>query len=322
MTDKTDLYSTVRSVKIDDKNATQRIDNFLISQLKGVPKSRIYRMIRKGEVRVNRGRAKAQYRLALGDIVRIPPVRTSQSSAPTVSVGLLNSRLGRRIIYEDADLLVINKPFGVAVHGGTGLSFGLIEGLRELRENDHFLELAHRLDRDTSGCLIIARRRSVLKHLHEAFRADRIRKCYSALLSGVLKTQKVIVDQPLKKITKSNGEWMVKISHEGKASRTVFVRDRKYLDSTLVKVMPKTGRTHQIRVHAASLGLPICGDERYGSDDFNRRLRKLGLKRLFLHARSLEFEHPRTGENLRVEAPMGEELSKFLLQLENNQIRN
>lgn len=321
VTDQIDTILQVRMVEIDEANATQRIDNFLISRLKGVPKSRIYRMIRKGEVRVNRGRAKAQYRLKSGDIVRIPPVRISESTTLPVSAGMLKSRLGNRIVYEDADLLAIDKPFGIAVHGGTGLSFGLIEGLRELRKNDRFLELVHRLDRDTSGCLLIAKKRSVLKSLHESFRAGRVRKCYSALLAGVLPKKKIRVDQPLRKNVKMSGEWMVEIQADGKVSTTDFFSRCKYRESTLVEAMPKTGRTHQIRVHAASLGFPIVGDERYGDTDYNRRFRKLGLKRLFLHARSLEFEHPRTGEKMCIDAPLDDELSNFLDQLAKEENR-
>jgi 23S rRNA pseudouridine955/2504/2580 synthase len=317
VTSDSESISPILVLEISEANATQRIDNFLISKLKGVPKSRIYRMIRSGEVRVNKGRAKAEYRLQTGDLVRIPPVRTAESSPTKISTALIEDRLGNRILYEDADFLAINKPSGMAVHGGSGLSFGLIEGLRELRQNERYFELVHRLDRDTSGCLLIAKKRSGLKNLHEAFRADRVRKTYTALLSGVLPHKKITVDRALRKNVRKGGERMAEISDQGKPSRTDFVRKRKFADATLVEVSPKTGRTHQIRVHAAYLGFPIIGDERYGDADRNRLFRKLGLKRLFLHASSLEFEHPRTGRIMRIDAPLDDSLSAFLEKLAN-----
>ncbi|MCI0653040.1 MAG: RluA family pseudouridine synthase [Methylococcaceae bacterium] len=314
-----DPNSKSRLLEISEVNAAQRIDNFLISRLKGVPRSRIYRMIRTGEVRVNRGRARAEYRLKTGDLIRIPPVRIADSSPRTIATALLENRLVNRILYEDADLLAINKPSGIAVHGGTGLSFGLIEGLRELRGAEGFFELVHRLDRDTSGCLLIAKNRSALNVLHDQFRSDRIRKSYTALLAGVLPRKKVTVDQPLRKNTKRSGEWIAEISTAGKASRTDFIRKSIIGDSTLVAVFPETGRTHQIRVHAAYSGFPVAGDERYGNADYNRRVRKLGLKRLFLHASSLEFKHPGTGTKMRIDAPLDDSLSGFLETLAREQ---
>lgn len=315
MSSNSDSDCQVRLLEIGESHASQRIDNFLISRLKGVPKSRIYRMIRTGEVRVNRGRAKAEYRLQTGDLIRIPPLRTADTSTPKIPIALLENRLGNRILYEDTDLLVMNKPFGIAVHGGTGLSFGLIEGLRELRKEDRFFELVHRLDRDTSGCLLIAKKRGVLTKLHESFRSDRVRKSYTALLSGLLPRKQMTVDQPLRKNVKKSGEWMAEINDDGKASRTDFIRKDKYRESTLVEALPKTGRTHQIRVHAAFLGFPVAGDERYGNADYNRQIRKLGLKRLFLHAGSLEFEHPNTGRKMRIDAPLDDSLAGFLDKL-------
>ncbi|MGH8474928.1 MAG: 23S rRNA pseudouridine(955/2504/2580) synthase RluC [Methylococcales bacterium] len=309
---RSDRHPQVYMLEVGTANATQRIDNFLISRLKGVPKSHIYRMLRTGEVRVNRGRAKPEYRLQTGDVVRIPPVRTAESSTPKISVALIEKRLGKRILYEDSDLLVINKPFGIAVHGGSGLSFGLIEGLRELREKDHFFELVHRLDRDTSGCLLIAKRRSALKTLHESFRSEQVQKSYTTLLKGRLPHKKITVNQALRKHVQKNGEWLAQIHSDGKPSKTAFVCKHKYREATLVEALPKTGRTHQIRVHAAHLGFPVAGDERYGDADFNQRLRKLGLKRLFLHASRLEFEHPKGGRKMCIEAPLDEELSVFI----------
>lgn len=315
----TDLNSNfkVRILEIDPANAARRIDNFLIASLKGVPKSRIYRMIRSGEVRVNSGRAKAEYRLKAGDLVRIPPLRISESPPKVIPPHFLKHRLDDRILYEDNDLLVLDKPFGIAVHGGSGLSFGLIEGLRELRSDTPFLELVHRLDRDTSGCLLIAKKRSALKSLHESFRSEQVRKSYSALLSGSLPHKRITVDQPLRKNVKKSGERMVQISADGKASQTEFLRKRRFANATLVEALPKSGRTHQIRVHAASLGFPIAGDERYGDFESNRLFRKLGMKRLFLHASKLAFEHPRSGQNLLIEAPLDEALTRFLEKLSN-----
>ncbi len=305
----------VQMVKIDASNATQRIDNYLIYKLKGVPKSRIYRMLRKGEVRVNKGRAKAEYRLNLGDIVRIPPVRIAATQNRIIPMGLLDERLGGRILYEDDQLLVFNKPSGVAVHGGSGLYFGVIEGLRQLRPDDQFLELVHRLDRDTSGCLLIAKKRSALRVLHGLFRDNRVYKHYLALLSGRLQREKMIVDMPLVKNILKSGERMVEVSASGKAAITIFTVKQRFDDATLVQAQPKTGRTHQIRVHAAHLGCPIACDDRYGRSDENRALRKYGLKRLFLHASSVRFEHPKTGKSIEVKAPLDKPLLEVLARI-------
>lgn len=299
-------------VKIDASNATQRIDNYLICKLKGVPKSRIYRMLRKGEVRVNKGRTKAEYRLNLGDVVRIPPVRIATSRNRMVPDGLLVERLGGRILYEDDNLLVFDKPSGVAVHGGSGLYFGVIEGLRQLRPEDRFLELVHRLDRDTSGCLLIAKKRSALRILHSLFRDNRVSKHYLALLMGRLQRERITVDVPLVKNILKSGERMVAVSASGKSASTTFTVERRFAEATLVQAQPKTGRTHQIRVHAAHLGCPVACDERYGRSEENRALRKYGLKRLFLHASSVRFEHPKTGRNIEVKAPLDETLLEVL----------
>ena len=306
----------VQMVKIDASNATQRVDNYLISKLKGVPKSRIYRMLRKGEVRVNKGRTKPEYRLNLGDVVRIPPVRMATTRKRMLPDGLLAERLGGRILYEDDQLLVFNKPSGVAVHGGSGLYFGVIEGLRQLRPEDRFLELVHRLDRETSGCLLIAKKRSALRVLHTLFRDNRVSKHYLALLSGRLQREKMIVDVPLVKNSLKSGERMVAVSTSGKPARTTFTVKQRFADATLVQAQPKTGRTHQIRVHAAHLGCPIACDERYGRSEENRALRGYGLKRLFLHASSVRFEHPKTGKNIEVNAPMDKALLEVLSRLQ------
>ncbi len=307
---------SVQIVEIDETSAMQRIDNFLICHLKGVPKSRIYRMLRKGEVRVNKGRTKAKYRLNNGDIVRIPPVHMVVNEKPSVSNGLLQKKLGGRILYEDEHLIVFNKPSGTAVHGGSGLQFGVIEGLRQMRPNDRFLELVHRLDRDTSGCLLIAKKRSALRRLHELFRDDEVSKRYSALLSGHMQAATIHVDKPLLKNIMKGGERMVAVSQNGKRSSTFFYAKRKFSMATLVEVRPKTGRTHQIRVHAAHIGCPIVGDDRYGNGDVNRKFSQYGLKRLFLHASSLRFKHPATGDDMTAQAPLDNHLIELLDKLD------
>lgn len=274
-------------------------------------------MLRKGEVRVNKGRIKAEYRLKSGDIVRIPPVRMTPIETQNTLPKNLHKRLSDRVLYEDSDLLVFNKPCGLAVHGGTGLSYGLIEALRELRPDDRYLELVHRLDRDTSGCLLIAKKRSTLKYLHELFRSDKVKKRYSVLLSGVLERKKIVVDAALRKNIKKSGEWMVEISELGKDSRTSFIRKRTFSNATWVEAQPKTGRTHQIRVHAASIGLPVAGDVRYGDKQLNRMFRSRGLQRLFLHASYLGFEHPKSGNQVSINAPLDAELVNVIENLEN-----
>ncbi|QJD30137.1 23S rRNA pseudouridine(955/2504/2580) synthase RluC [Methylococcus geothermalis] len=302
-----------RLIEVDAEAAGQRIDNFLFSRLKGVPKSHVYRILRTGQVRINGGRSKAQQRLSTGDVVRVPPVRVAVASEPERPAPWLRERLENRVLYEDEDILVVNKPPGMAVHGGSGLSFGVIEGLRAVREGARFLELVHRLDRDTSGCLLIAKRRSMLRQLHEQFRGDGVEKTYLALLSGVWTRQRQVVDAPLLKNVLQSGERMVKIAAEGKAAVTVFRRLELLSGATLVEARPVTGRTHQIRVHARSLGHPLAGDERYGDAGLNQAFRQRGLKRLFLHAATLGFTHPRSGREVRIEAPLESDLADFLM---------
>ncbi|NJD06100.1 MAG: 23S rRNA pseudouridine(955/2504/2580) synthase RluC [Methylococcaceae bacterium] len=301
---------------ISDDVAGQRVDNFLLTRLKGVPKSHIYRLLRTGQVRINGSRCQAQRRLDAGDVLRIPPVRTASQEDGSVPESLIRSRLDGRILFEDEDFLVLNKPAGLAVHGGTGLSFGVIEGLRTLRPTARFLELVHRLDRDTSGCLLVAKKRSALKSLHEMFRSDhQIDKTYVALLAGPWARKQTSIDAPLRKNMLQSGERMVRIAADGKAAQTDFRRLRKFAAATLVEARLLTGRTHQIRVHAQSMGHPIVGDDRYGSEAVNLEFRRLGLKRLFLHAKSLAFKHPRSGEPFVVEAPLEPELQAVLDQL-------
>ena len=302
----------VQLKEITDAHEGQRLDNFLINLLKGVPKSHIYRIIRKGEVRINKGRCDAKRKLLIGDIVRIPPIRVAEEKQLISAPAYLTTSLTRDILFEDDAILVINKPSGFAVHGGSGISSGVIEALRELRPDSRFLELVHRLDRDTSGCLIIAKKRSALRTLHEYFRGDGVKKNYLALLHGRWEKQKLIVDQPLLKNISQGGERMVKISSSGKPSKTLFRRIALYHDTTLVEASPYTGRTHQIRVHAAWLGHAIIGDERYGENEINKKFRQRGYKRLFLHAHKLQFAHPVSGEVLKLVAPLPDDLQALL----------
>lgn len=309
--------SSVKWVEIDQERAGQRIDNFLLASLKGVPKSHIYRMLRKGEVRVNKGRVKATYRLIAGDSVRIPPVRTAEVPENLPPSERVLRLIEASILMEGKGFLVLNKPSGIAVHGGSGLSYGVIEAMRALRPEAPFLELVHRLDRDTSGCLIIAKRRSVLRELHHLLRTDGMQKRYLALVKGSWRGGERRVNAPLLKNTLRSGERLVKVSEEGKSALSLFRPVTTFASATLVDVLLKTGRTHQIRVHAASIGHPIAGDEKYGDDSFNRELRELGLKRLFLHAHSLVFRLPELEGEVRVEAPLPPELETLLERLKS-----
>jgi len=302
----------VQWLTIGEANAEQRLDNFLISLLKGVPKTRIYRMVRKGEVRVNKARADVSYKLAEGDVVRVPPVRTADHPDAVIVQPGLKFSLENHILYEDDGFLVLNKPAGFAVHGGSGIQSGVIEGLRQIRPAQKFLELVHRLDKDTSGCLLIAKKRSVLKQLHEMFRGDGIQKTYLALLAGQFTRKKQWVDVPLLKNVGRGGERFVIVSQAGKPSETLFTRLQPYKTATLVRAEPKTGRTHQIRVHAAWLGFPIVGDERYGAAETNKTFSQKGYKRLFLHAEQLAFTHPGNGTKLQFNAPLPDDLQQLL----------
>ncbi len=305
----------VELVRVDGELDGQRIDNFLMARVKGVPRSHLYRVMRRGEVRVNKGRVKPSYRLQEGDLVRIPPLRTAVADeAPRPPRNLLE-RLERSVLYEDERLIAVDKPAGLAVHGGSGLSYGLIEAMRVLRPSVD-LALVHRLDRDTSGCLLLAKRRSALRELHRQLRANAVEKRYIALLGGQLTRQKVVVDAPLRKNTLQSGERVVRVdADEGKAARTIFRVLGRIAGLTLVEAELVTGRTHQIRVHAANLGMPVAGDEKYGDQGVNRRLRQLGLKRLFLHAAALSFA-PESGTGaIRIEAPLPAELKAVISAL-------
>jgi len=312
-TENENTISKVKLVEVTDNHSDQRLDNFLITYLKGVPKSHIYRIVRKGEVRVNKGRVDVKYRLVIGDIVRIPPMRMAEANEPIFVKQTLKEALTQGILFEDDGFLIINKPAGYPVHGGTGIDAGIIEAFRVIRPEAHFLELVHRLDRDTSGCLMIAKKRSALRSLHELFRNDhQIQKTYIALLSGQWARKKLVVNAPLLKNINKGGERIVVISSAGKEAETSFKRLRLFQDATLVEASPKTGRTHQIRVHAASLGHPIVGDDRYGLDDINKNFKKRGYNRMFLHAETLIFKHPVTGALLKVSAPLPQPLQTLL----------
>ena len=304
---------TVKIVAISEEEAGQRIDNFLRTQLKGVPKSMIYRILRKGEVRVNKKRIKPEYKLVDGDEVRIPPVRVAEREEDAVSPHLQKvAALTNAILYEDDHILILNKPSGTAVHGGSGLSFGVIEGLRALRPEARFLELVHRLDRDTSGVLLVAKKRSALRSLHEQLRDKGMQKDYLALVRGQWQSHVKVVQAPLLKNILKSGERMVKVSSEGKPSETRFKVEERFGFATLVRCSPVTGRTHQIRVHTLHAGHPIAFDDRYGDREFDSQLNGSGLGRLFLHAAALRFTHPATGETIRIEAPLDNELKQCL----------
>jgi len=303
--------SNVVSIEVDAGSEGQRVDNFLMRVCKGVPRSHVYRVLRTGQVRVNSRRVDATYRLQPGDRVRIPPMRLAERTKKTVPP------LELPVVFEDDALLVVNKPAGTAVHGGSGVSFGVIEQTRAARPQLKFLELGHRLDRETSGLLILAKKRSALTALHAALREGRVRKEYLTLVKGAWRNDKQRVDLPLKKFLTQSGERRVSVDKEGRESQTVFRKKRGLRDFTLLSAELLTGRTHQIRVHLTHLGFPIAGDDKYGDFELNRALAKRGLKRMFLHAGDIEFAHPLSGEAVKLHVPLPEDLSRFLDSLEN-----
>jgi len=315
--------TSVRYVEVDERSEGQRLDNFLLKELKGAPKSLIYRILRKGEVRVNKKRAKPPQKLCIGDSIRIPPVRLDASNTQTSSPGQgLRKRLLDSILYEDDFILVIDKPSGLAVHGGSGLSLGLIESLREMgvgkgETGKAYLELVHRLDRETSGCLILAKKRSALVALHETLRKGKIKKIYQTLVVGRWPRSVRTVDAPLQKNELASGERMVKVNAEGKTSVTHFHIKEEFEKATLLEVDLDTGRTHQIRVHTQLTGHPVLGDSKYGSRESQVFSKSIGLKRLFLHAAGLEFRHPETGKMIKIESSLPQELYKTLDRLRN-----
>lgn len=303
---------TVQFIEIQSETTGQRIDNFLFTRLKGAPKTLIYRLLRKGEIRVNKGRKKPTYKLQVGDVIRIPPLRLSDAKNIPARNIRLEEILVNSIIYEDGDFLIVNKPSGVAVHGGSGISLGVIETMRTLYPRAKRLELVHRLDRDTSGCLILAKKTSILRGFHQLIRDSRVEKRYVALLKDRMPTDKRRVNAPLLKNTVVSGERLVRVSEDGKPSTTVFHLSQRYDDCSYVEIELLTGRTHQIRVHAAHINQSIAGDPKYGDQKFNQQLKRLGLNRLFLHASSLRFQHPGSDEPLLIEAPLPSELTKVL----------
>ena len=318
---------SVSLITVAEHEAGQRLDNYLIKILKGVPKSHIHRIIRAGEVRLNKKRCKPDSRIQTGDLLRIPPVRTAEKQRSSENRAQAVPAREFTIIYEDDALLVIDKPAGTAVHGGSGVSFGVIEQIRRARPEARYLELVHRLDKDTSGLLMIAKKRSALVKLHEAIRNDHPKKIYLALGVGRLPNDRFHVKLPLFKYTGAQGEKMVRVSEDGQSAHTIFRVLNRFSDGllhqvglshlTLVQATLKTGRTHQIRVHLQSQHCPIAGDERYGDYQANKRLQKLGLKRMFLHAAELHLDHPLTGEKLILKAPLPQDLAQFVLMLEN-----
>ncbi|RTE87287.1 MULTISPECIES: 23S rRNA pseudouridine(955/2504/2580) synthase RluC [Gammaproteobacteria] len=305
-------YNKVSWHEVQDDESGQRLDNYLLSRLKGVPKSYIYRIIRKGEVRVNKGRIKPDYKLKANDQIRVPPVKVAErADTPNPKLEVI-AQLESYILFEDDSLLVVNKPSGLAVHGGSGLKFGLIEGLRSLRPQQKFLELVHRIDRDTSGIILVAKKRSALRELHKQLRDKTVEKKYLALVAGTWSKNKKTVESPLKKNTLKSGERVVRVDREGKPSKTKFGVVEKFGQATLIACEPVTGRTHQIRVHTQHAGNPIAGDDKYGDPRFVHIAEQHGLKRLFLHAHEIAFIHPKTETTMRLSAPLDDELERVL----------
>ncbi len=304
----------VRYISIDADRAGQRLDNFLLSVLKKVPKSRIYRAIRKGEVRVNKSRSAASYRLVVADSVRVPPLFVPTAKATVPPTTNIQRWVSSCIIFEDAQLIVLNKPAGIPVHAGSSVDYGIQEIVRKLRPDAACIELVHRLDKGTSGCLIIAKKRSILRVMQQKFRQRAVKKQYMALVKGVWRGERRRVEQPLLKKEQADGGRMVVIDPlNGKTAVSVFSPIKRFKQATLMLVSIETGRTHQIRVHARHLGYPVVGDDKYGCDDFNRKMKKLGLNRMFLHSASITFK------DLNADLPvfglgvsMGEELSSLL----------
>ncbi|WP_462147397.1 23S rRNA pseudouridine(955/2504/2580) synthase RluC [Pseudoalteromonas gelatinilytica] len=315
MSEKTGLQ--VSFVTIGEDHLGQRIDNFLITHLKGVPKSAVYKILRKGEVRVNKKRIKPVYKLQLNDVIRIPPIKVAEKEEFVPKQLDKVKQLEEAILFEDKYLMVINKPSGMAVHGGSGLSYGLIEALRVLRPEERSLELVHRLDRDTSGCLLISKRRSVLTDLHKQLREKTMEKNYWALVDGQWDAKTKNVTEGLRKNTLKSGERVVRVDNtEGKPSHTRFRVLERYAECSLVQASPVTGRTHQIRVHTQCKGHPIACDDKYGVAEFDQYVNKLtGLNRLFLHAHDLRFMHPKNETTMHVEAPLDNALQNCIKKL-------
>lgn len=302
----------VRYLTVSNKHVGQRLDNFLMRELKGLPKSRIYRLLRKGEVRVNRARVDVSYRICQGDQIRIPPVRLG----PPKMHSTLDVEIGE-ILLEDEHILALNKPSGSAVHGGSGIPGGLIEALREKRDDFGFLELAHRLDKHTSGCLLLAKSREALLGIHHMLRSDgQIKKIYIALVAGQFDTKPVEVMLPLKKNTLKSGERMVSVDDRGLTAHSIFNAKKIFPEVSMVQITLLTGRTHQARVHANSIGCPIIGDQKYGNKSLNKKFKAHGVNRLCLHAHRLNFHHPVTGKICHIKAPIPDLFNQVLTAVE------
>lgn len=311
-----DNRSSVTLQTVDEGSAGQRIDNFLAKILKGVPKSHIYRILRSGEVRVNSKRIDASYKLLLNDVVRVPPVRMAEKPAAGQNAPAAAPRFDKSILFEDDAMLVVDKPAGFAVHGGSGISRGVIEQLRLERPHAKFLELVHRLDRETSGILMLAKKRAALVQLHEAIRNNQTDKRYLMLVHGDWQEKKKRVILPLHKYVLPSGERRVAVQEGGQPSETVFFLRKRYGEFSLLEAQLVTGRTHQLRVQLAHLGFPIAGDDKYGDFNVNKAMQKRGLKRMFLHSAETALRHPLSGEKLKFVAPLPAELERFLKQLE------
>ena len=317
MRDVRDSAGRVRRIRAGPAGDGQRLDNFLLRELQGVPRSRVYRLVRRGEVRVNGRRARPDYRLQADDEVRLPPVRQAPGagSVPLQVADGLRDLVRDAIVREDDRMIALNKPAGVAVHGGSGLAFGVIEALRALRPGEP-LELAHRLDRDTSGCLVVAKSRAALRLVHALLREGEVEKHYAALVEGDWQLGRKTIDAPVLTHLRQGGERVVRVNAAGKLAISVFEPRAHFRDlATLVDVEIHTGRTHQIRVHAAFTGHPVAGDEKYGSREFNRRMKEFGLRRMFLHARSIAFRWPDSRERVEIEVDLPEDLKTVLGQL-------
>ncbi|MCF7360932.1 23S rRNA pseudouridine(955/2504/2580) synthase RluC [Vibrio diazotrophicus] len=313
-----EIRTQVQFIDIDEDMAGQRIDNFLRNQLKSIPKSMVYRILRKGEVRVNKKRVKAEYKLEAGDVVRVPPVtieaKAEEATAPSTKLNKV-AELEHCIIHEDDHVLILNKPSGTAVHGGSGLKFGAIEALRALRPQARFLELVHRIDRDTSGILLVAKKRSALRHLQAQFREKTVQKYYFALVMGEWENKWKVVNAPL---LKNEVNSIVRVNSNGKLSETRFKILEKFDQATLIQASPITGRTHQIRVHTQYMGHPIAWDDRYGDRRFDAYTAQFGIDRLFLHAANIRFVHPATEEQMEINAPLDSKLEHALAQMRSS----
>lgn len=308
----TKIKSSVQYVTITSENEGQRIDNFLLGRFKGMPRSHIYRILRKGEVRVNKKRITAFYKLNDGDVVRLPPVVLDEKAKQVPPSKSTMALLAERVLYEDENIVIINKPSGMSVHAGSTVRVGVIEAMRHLYPKFPNIELAHRLDSETSGCLVLAKRKRILRELHELLRQGKMTKIYWALTQGKWKNAELKVDVSLHKDYRDGGKHVVEVDKEGKSALTVFKPIKEFKDASLMEVKLFTGRTHQIRVHATHQGHPLAGDDRYGDPEFNKNAKRLGLRRMFLHARTIEFTLPSLNQHIKVTAPLDADLESAL----------